>query len=315
MDASTTRIVPIPDRPLSVWLRLAHILGTTGVQNPGRTPIRSPYDFELFLQLDGVTGLWSGADQGIIDVPAGSIAFLPPGFANAWVGGSGRHLAVHFDLHAQPDIEAMKNWRVLRGNIEHRPVESPIPPFALHWHEGEDPLIIPLVTALPNPAWFGEQLGILVEIWNRRAVGSLDATLEAGRVIGAVLRALALPMRGGRDRRIIDFVGQLDDVLGTRMTVADMAARAGMPETTFREAFTREMGTSPRRYVEERRIERAAHALVSTDGKVNEIARTVGYEDPYHFSRAFKRIMGTSPRAFRRLAFAGELMARKTART
>jgi AraC family transcriptional regulator of arabinose operon len=51
------------------------------------------------------------------------------------------------------------------------------------------------------------------------------------------------------------------------------------------------MGRPPGRYLEERRIERAARALVETNLKILRIADAEGYSDPYHFSRVFRRLM------------------------
>ena len=72
-----------------------------------------------------------------------------------------------------------------------------------------------------------------------------------------------------------------------------------------REAFRRATGSNPRVALEERRIEQAALALLETDRRVWEIARAAGYDDPYHFSRVFKRVVGFSPRAYRQRARSG----------
>jgi AraC-like DNA-binding protein len=51
--------------------------------------------------------------------------------------------------------------------------------------------------------------------------------------------------------------------------------------------------------VEYARFEVAAEMLANPNLKIIEIAYTLGYEDPSHFSRAFRRIAGQSPREFR----------------
>ncbi|MEN8801870.1 MAG: AraC family transcriptional regulator, partial [Thiogranum sp.] len=52
--------------------------------------------------------------------------------------------------------------------------------------------------------------------------------------------------------------------------------------------------------INELRYERAARLLRESDATALDIALEVGYEDPSHFSRAFKRIAGVSPREYRR---------------
>lgn len=49
------------------------------------------------------------------------------------------------------------------------------------------------------------------------------------------------------------------------------------------------------------RLNQAARLLGFTSRKVEEIARDVGFESPFHFSRFFKRYYGMSPRKYRNL--------------
>jgi AraC-like DNA-binding protein len=51
--------------------------------------------------------------------------------------------------------------------------------------------------------------------------------------------------------------------------------------------------------VEYARFEAAAEMLTNPDLKIIDIAYTLGYQDPSHFSRAFRRVSGLSPRDFR----------------
>jgi AraC-like DNA-binding protein len=72
-----------------------------------------------------------------------------------------------------------------------------------------------------------------------------------------------------------------------------------MSETAFRALFKRVMGSTPHRYIEEQRIQHASHLLIHTNSTITQIALTVGYNDLYHFSRVFKRVMGVPPSQFR----------------
>ena len=46
-------------------------------------------------------------------------------------------------------------------------------------------------------------------------------------------------------------------------------------------------------------IERACQLLKSTNMKINQIALKLAFDDPYYFSRIFKKIVGVSPKAYR----------------
>jgi AraC family transcriptional regulator len=59
------------------------------------------------------------------------------------------------------------------------------------------------------------------------------------------------------------------------------------------------LGVSPHQYVLQTRIERAKH-LITTPQRLNlaEIGLQVGFYDHAHFTKAFKQIVGETPRQF-----------------
>ena len=59
------------------------------------------------------------------------------------------------------------------------------------------------------------------------------------------------------------------------------------------------LGISPINYLISRRIGEAQRLLLSTDLKISEIARQVGYDNAYHFTSLFKKNIGCSPQFFR----------------
>ena len=65
-----------------------------------------------------------------------------------------------------------------------------------------------------------------------------------------------------------------------RGTVHEWAKRIGVSERTLQRAVQRAAGTSPIRFVQDLRIERARHLLRTTDLSVEVISRKVGYEHP-----------------------------------
>lgn len=56
---------------------------------------------------------------------------------------------------------------------------------------------------------------------------------------------------------------------------------------------------TPREYITRLKLNRAAQLLLNTDWHIKTIARLVGFDDPYHFSRNFKRMFDISPRNFK----------------
>jgi len=54
------------------------------------------------------------------------------------------------------------------------------------------------------------------------------------------------------------------------------------------------------------RMNRAAEKLRSPGVLVSEVADDLGFSDPFHFSRTFKRVFGVSPSSFMALQREGE---------
>ncbi|WP_324192788.1 AraC family transcriptional regulator [Nocardia transvalensis] len=82
-------------------------------------------------------------------------------------------------------------------------------------------------------------------------------------------------------------------------TVAALAAEAGVSRALFAKRFGEVMGEPPLRYLTEYRMDEAEELLADSELTVAQVARTVGYADPFGFSAAFKRYRGVSPSAFR----------------
>jgi transcriptional regulator GlxA family with amidase domain len=83
------------------------------------------------------------------------------------------------------------------------------------------------------------------------------------------------------------------------LTLADVAARAGLSERTLNRRFHEETGRTPMQWVAAVRIRRAQELLESTGHGVDRIAHLVGFASPAHFRTQFKRLSGVAPQAYR----------------
>lgn len=83
--------------------------------------------------------------------------------------------------------------------------------------------------------------------------------------------------------------------------ITEAAEMIGVSPNYLSAIFKEYMGITFRDYVREERIKRAMELIGSTNMKLYEIAAAVGYQDPGHFSRAFKQVTGFSPQHFLKL--------------
>lgn len=124
-----------------------------------------------------------------------------------------------------------------------------------------------------------------------------------GRIIGLAgvhreIRGLHAPAtKFGRIARAVEMIHQR---YAEPLTIGELAAAAGLSRSQFDRRFHRLFGTAPREYLARVRVRAACQLLIQTDDQVTQIALRTGFYDHSHFSRTFRRIMGTSPLGFRR---------------
>jgi len=105
------------------------------------------------------------------------------------------------------------------------------------------------------------------------------------------------------DPRITATVGLMQQRLGQPLAVADLAAAVNLSPSRFRQLFTAQVGAAPAVYLQRLRLRRARLLIERTFLSVKEVMALVGYNDPSHFSRDFRRLHGVSPSVLRTSGF------------
>jgi transcriptional regulator GlxA family with amidase domain len=93
--------------------------------------------------------------------------------------------------------------------------------------------------------------------------------------------------------------------LDERLTVDDLADRAGMSARHFTRAFIAETGTTPSKAIERLRVEAARSRVQGSSEAIERVAEVTGFRDPERMRRAFIRAFGQPPQSLRRAARAG----------
>jgi AraC-like DNA-binding protein len=84
------------------------------------------------------------------------------------------------------------------------------------------------------------------------------------------------------------------------LDVATLAGEAYASSAHFARSFKRAFGETPHRYMQRRRVERAAELLRGTESSVTEVGLDVGFASLSSFSRAFRELIGEPPSAYAR---------------
>jgi AraC-like DNA-binding protein len=92
----------------------------------------------------------------------------------------------------------------------------------------------------------------------------------------------------------------LDENYSVRLTLAHIAEKVNLSPNYLCRVFKRYTGRTVFQYLMQRRIEAAILQLTSTKDKVISIAYDCGFDDITHFNRTFRRLVGTTPREYRK---------------
>lgn len=157
--------------------------------------------------------------------------------------------------------------------------------------------LMPILTAMEQEACTGRVgdagilarladvvMAVIVRGWVECGCGNSSAFVTALREPKLSRAILALHRHPGRD-----------------WTVADLAAESGLSRSVFAKRFQETIGVSPLRYAGDLRMRIARTWLAYDRMSIERVADRLGYTSQAAFSRAYKRITGTSPGYSRRV--------------
>ncbi len=167
-----------------------------------------------------------------------------------------------------------------------------------------DKLELPYRVDLADGLIASRMRALQIEMDNPGLMGRLYADCLGSEIAVRIVRRHATnaapPARGGlthrRLRRVQDYI---EANLSGEITLAGLAALAGVSTTHFCRAFHKSVGLASHQYVIRRRVERAKQLLAQSALPIAEIAVTVGFGDQSHLTSHFRRVVGTTPWRFR----------------
>ena len=89
------------------------------------------------------------------------------------------------------------------------------------------------------------------------------------------------------------------DHIEKKITLEDIARHAGYSTAHFGVLFAKKTSLTPMEYYNQLKIHRSCSYLHFSDMKIKEIAFRLGYSDPFHFTKAFRKEMEITPKEYR----------------
>lgn len=206
-------------------------------------------------------------------VKAGDLVLLPSGLPHAYAADDNNPWSiywVHFDGDAAADYVAFLG------------MAAPVVPLG----------------ALPGLQAEFEALLAL-----RHAGYALPAFVHGAGLLKGLLTGLHGSMaRAARDAGSIDIVA-LTSLMQRRLdgavTLEELAREANLSNFHFVRRFRQLTGHAPIQHFIYLKMQHACRLLDGSQAPIKRVAAQVGYDDPYYFSRLFKRVIGISPQQYR----------------
>jgi len=103
----------------------------------------------------------------------------------------------------------------------------------------------------------------------------------------------------GRPQGVTEAIRYIHERYKESITAEVLAGIYGCSASYFSRLFKNQIGVGPIEYLIHVRLDKSKHYLTRTEARIQEVARSVGYEDVYYFSRLFKKHTGRSPLRYR----------------
>jgi AraC-like DNA-binding protein len=107
-------------------------------------------------------------------------------------------------------------------------------------------------------------------------------------------------LSGLSDKHMSIAIASMHSEPGYPWTLQSLAERVGMSRSVFALRFREMVGTTPMEYLTRWRMLLAADRLKNSGDGLSAIAQSLGYESESAFGKAFRRVMGYSPRQYTR---------------
>jgi len=103
--------------------------------------------------------------------------------------------------------------------------------------------------------------------------------------------------------KILQVLKYIDENISRNITVEELAEITHFHPNYFIRFFRKHLGVSPAHYIYKKRMERSKNLLSIKDLSITQISQENGFNNLYHFSKAFKSYTGYSPTEYRKLFY------------
>lgn len=255
------------------------------------------HEFDEMLIITGGNAIHQYDGQEI-PMKRGDVFLIPQGLAHGYTMPEGcrlENINLLFDFAAfnidWGDLAGLEGFQALFEPILEAKKSESIPAFPPPLHLSPD--MLALVSRLVN--------SIEMEVAKEVAGYRFFAKQYFAKLVGILSRmGTHVPLQEGRNSEVfLGLITHLEQNLGEKITVKDMADFEGISESNLRKKFQAVYAESPLHYLQRIRIERSMEMLADPELSVTDIAYEVGMGDSNYYSRIFRQLNHCSPSEYR----------------
>lgn len=255
-----------------------------------RTDIDQPL-VEMYFLLGGVSQLWiDNKKQVILPANQHNMAYLPPAFEGEFLLQHSREKYRMFDI-------------LFTESFFHRLMDEDSPALSRLAEYIEKKQLAKLVQH--NMTVTPKMKSVIAEITHCKLKGHMKRLLLEAKTIELFTlqvemseeqRIVRQPVGPGDTEKLHAVKSILEERPFEQLTLLDIAREVGLNDFKLKKGFRELFGTTVFGYLNGVRMEHARRLLLDENKTVAEVAHILGYSEPHHFSKAFKRTYGLLPR-------------------
>jgi len=219
-----------------------------------------------------------------------------------------------FELNGEKYQVGPNEFFILPQNVEHAYGSSANDPWSIYWiHFGGNslPTFNEMHTVKEHfrPAHAkenGEAIALFNRLYNTLKLGfSIDNLLFANFCLSQFLSLFIYNSRhyptaqSTRPDTVDTAILYMQKNVTEMLTLKDISTHSNYSVSRFSNLFKQKTGYAPMDYFMQMKIQQACQQLDFTDKSIKEIALTLGFDDPYYFSKRFKQVTGMPPVKYR----------------
>ena len=211
------------------------------------------------------SGWFIGEDSPVVEMTAGDVLLINPFYKNGCGGLQDNYIEDSISF-CGPIADFMAQSGILFNGVQHL---------------GKSRRLLPIIELCRNP--------------------TKESQFKANMLLQQLLMDLFLQRNqpvSEHGQKIEELLNSIKNTPAHWWSVNEMADFCRLSLSQFRRVFKDHTGMRPKEYLLESKVKYAANLLSFSKINIKSIAETVGFKDPFHFSRVFKKIMRVSPRQY-----------------